>query len=155
MATLRKAISEDMYRRRLRLQIKPTLERTTKAAIARRWGRPKSAVTRLESEDIPTTLGNLDSLAAALDMELGELLWPLVNPKDPEGAAQEAEESYNNAEVEVFNRHVRQLKDDMASDDAQRLVRVVAGLARVAPDELRTVIDIVEGLTLLRKGESK
>lgn len=151
----RNAIPEGAYRQRLWRQVKVALEGTTKAEIARRWGRPKSAVTRLETEDLPTTLGNLHSLAVALDMELGELLWPLVNPKDPEGAAQEAEDRFSKADADVFGRQLRKLKEAMESDDAERFVRVMGRLAMVSPHELPTVIDMVEGLMLLREGESK
>src|SRR5437667_9229436 len=158
----RGVVSEEPCRQRLWLQVKPALERTTKAGIARRWEnrdgtgtRPKSALTRLENSQLPTTLGNLHSLAAALDMQLGELLWPLVNPKDPEGAAREAEDRYSKADADIFGRQLRKLKEAMESDDAQRFVRMMSRLAMVSPDELPTVIDMVEGLMLLREGESK
>jgi transcriptional regulator with XRE-family HTH domain len=152
-----KPVSEKTYRQLVWDQVESELERTgqSRADLARRWGKSKSVVTRLEKGDLlPTTLGNLDSLAAALDMELGAFVWPLVQPKDAEGAAKRASAQSARLMVTTHNALARKYLNALNHDTQQRLLRVVGQLGMYAPDELPTVIDQLEGLMQRRKPQA-
>jgi len=143
-----KPVSEETYRKLVWRQVEDELGRTqqSKADLARRWRKSKSVVTRLEDGELPTTLGNLDSLAAALDMELGAFVWPLVQPNDAAGAARKAEAQSLRLQVATFNNLQRKFLDALNHDTAQRVLRVVGRLGMTAPGDLLLFAEAMEAL---------
>jgi hypothetical protein len=151
-----KPVSEDTYRKLVWRQVDGELGRTrrSKADLAGRWGKSKSVVTRLETGDLPTTLGNLDSLAAALDMELGAFVWPLVQPNDAEGAARKAASQSMRLLVTTHNALQRKYLAALNHDTSQRLLRLVGRLGMTAPEDLVLVADMLEALMERREREA-
>ncbi len=123
-----KPVSEETYRKLVWRQVEDELGRTqqSKADLA--------------------TLGNLDSLAAALDMELGAFVWPLVQPNDAAGAARKAEAQSLRLQVATFNNLQRKFLDALNHDTAQRVLRVVGRLGMTAPGDLLLFAEAMEAL---------
>jgi hypothetical protein len=86
-------------------------------------------------------------------MELGAFVWPLVQPKDAEGAAKRASAQAMRLMVTTHNAKVRRYLAALDRDTANRLLHVVGRLGMVAPDELPTVIDMLEALMERRERE--
>ncbi len=148
-------VSEKTYRQLVWDQVESELDRTeqSRADLARRWGKSKSVVTRLETGDLPTTLSNLDSLAAALDMELGAFVWPLVQPKDAEGAAKRASALAMRLMVATHSTLVRRYLAALNYDTSQRVLRLVGRLGMTAPGDLVLFADMLEALMERRERE--
>lgn len=137
---------EREYRTRLRSAVEAKLGRGRgrNAAFAKKWDRSDADVKRLFDLGVPTTLSNITSLATALGITVGELVWPLLSPEDPAGAAQEAENLAMRADVEVLRDLLNQFGDAARSDEAQRFARFAALLGMYAPEELRAFGNLLE-----------
>lgn len=150
---------EDEYRRRLWAQVELAMPRLDldRQGLAQRWRRSKSTVTRLANGDLPTTLSNVASLAAALDVEPGDLLWPVVEPESPKRAAERAlrraAEQQAQAVSNAHERHITAYLAALDGDQAQRVLRLVGRLGRVAPADLDMVGHMLDGLVAARERE--
>ncbi len=146
MGPRRKPLREEEYRKRLWRAVLDALGDKTKADLARLWGKSKSTVNRLETSDLPTTLGNLDAIAAALGLELGDLLWPLVDPVDPDTAQSRFASQAKQAQTALYKRLIDRHMAALMKPDVQELLRLAGLLGMTAPEEVPTVIDMLEGL---------
>lgn len=151
----RRPVPEKEYRERLWAEVARALDvsEKNKAALSRDWGKSKSTVQRLEEQYLPTTLGNIDDLAAALGMELGELLWPVVQPTDPAAAEKRGNSRALRAQTAFFDSQMRRYLSALKSNDSRAVLRLIGRLGIVAPDDLPTVIAQLEGLVQFRERE--
>jgi hypothetical protein len=149
-----------VYRGLLWQEVERVLDRDGKneADLARAWKKPtgksasKSTVKRLREGELPTTLENLDGIAAALGMELGDLVWPLIHPVDPETAERRAATQTRRAQLAFYKRLIDRHMAALEKEDAERLLALVGLLGTTAPDEVETAIDFVEFLVQRRAG---
>lgn len=126
----------------------------SQAQLGERLGKSKTQVFRLEGQQVPTTLGVIEELAAAFDLSMPEFLYPLLEPGAAHTIAREAEADFVR-EVRAWADNARsQLLGNLNSDLAMRVLDAVARLHRAKASDLEVVALQLECLAREREHQA-
>jgi DNA-binding Xre family transcriptional regulator len=123
----------------------------TKADLARNWGTNQAQAGRVinEGAGVSTDLGNLDAIAAALDLEITDLLFPMLRLRDWDDAALKQSDRAAGKMVRAFNRDAERYLGGLDRVQARRLLKLIT----LVPDsDLKVIVDIVEAYLQMKKG---
>jgi DNA-binding XRE family transcriptional regulator len=114
--------------------------------LARRWGRSRDSVVRLEKGEKDADLDMLASLAEAFGLSLAEFLWPIIAPDEAEAEVQRARQRWS----EDLTRQLEELRQRYlkALDEptGQALLYVLMRLtASATPDQATLLVAMLQG----------